>query len=243
MNKLLITFITMVLFSLSSVGISAEKLVLVTSEWPPYMFLKDNQLTGIHIEIAQEACKRLGLEADIRLVPWARAMKYVEEGDQADAIFSAKKSVARTKFLHFPSEAIDTEKTVLVAIKQGAQKANSLDDLKGKIIGVVRDYIYDPVFDKNTALKKEEAKDDVQMMKKLDKQRTDLAIGEEGALKFIAKQQNLQEIETVYLVSEVPVYVAFSKIRKDQDFAEKFGQVLHQLKEEGFLQKIKDKYL
>ena len=92
---------------------------------------------------------------------------------------------------------------------------------------------------------KEEAKDDIQMMKKLDKHRTDLATGEEGVLQFIAKQENLQGIETVYVLSESPTYVAFSKKafgENGQDFAEKFGQMLHQLKEEGFVQKIRDSY-
>jgi len=234
-----------ILFSLSSIGVSAEKLVFVTSDWPPYMFMENNEITGIHVEIVREACKRLGFEVDIQLVPWARAMKYVEEGHQATAIFSLKKNTERTEFLYFPAEPIDIEKNVLIALKQSALSANSLDDLKDKTIGVVREYTYDPKFDKHETLKKEEATDDVQMMKKLDKKRTDLATGEEGALKYIGKQLNLQETETVYVLSESPTYVAFSKQAlgvEGETFAQNFGQMLRQLKEEGFIQKIKDKY-
>lgn len=246
MNKFLNLLITIVLLSFTLEGVSAEKLVFATSDWPPYIFMENNQPTGIHVEIVREACKRLGFEADIKVVPWARAVKYVEEGQQATAIFSLKKNAERTEFLYFPTEPIDIEKNVLIAQKQSAIQANSLDALKDKMIGVVRGYTYDPKFDSNETLKKEEAVDDVQMMKKLDKRRTDLATGEEGTLKYIRKQLNLQEIETAYVLSESPTYVAFSKKALDDNgvaFTEKFGQMLRQLKEEGFVQKIKDKYL
>lgn len=246
MNKLLNLSIIIILLSFTLKGVSAEKLVFATSDWPPYIFMENNQPTGIHVEIIREACKRLGFEADIQVVPWARAMKYVEEGQQATAIFSLKKNAERAEFLYFPIEPIDIEKNVLVAQKQSATQVGNLGDLKDKMIGVVRGYTYDPKFDSNETLKKEEAVDDIQMMKKLDKQRTDLATGEEGALKYIRKQSNLQEVETVYVLSELPTYVAFSKKALDDNgaaFAEKFGQMLRQLKEEGFIQKIKDKYL
>jgi polar amino acid transport system substrate-binding protein len=244
MKKLLTILTTMVLFSLSSVGISAEKLVFFTADWPPYVLVKDGELTGIHVEIVREACKRLGFEADVRLVPWARAVKYAQDG-QTTGIFTPKKTAERSEFLYFSSEPIGTEKNVLVALKQRALKANHLDDLKDKSFGLVRNYSYSQEFDNYQGLKKEEAVDDVQMLMKLDKGRNDLATGEEGALKFIVKQKHLQEIETVYVLSELPTYVAFSKKalgEKGQDFAEKFGQVLRQLKEEGFIQKIESKY-
>lgn len=195
-----------------SVNAAAEKLIFVSSDWPPYMFTKDGRVQGIHVDIIREAAKRLNLDADIQLLPWARAMKYVEDGtDNTVAIFSLKKNPEREKFLVFPLEPIDIEKNVLIARKESGFKANSLADLGDKFFGVVRGYTYDPKFDANKTLNRDEAKDDVQMMQKLDKGRTDLATGEEGCLTYIKKEHKLQTMETVLVLSELPTYVAFSK--------------------------------
>lgn len=244
MSRKLPYIILTVLFSLLSLNTSAEKLVFVTADWPPYVFTEAGKLTGIHVEIVREASQRLGLEVEIESVPWARAVKQVKEG-HATAIFSPKKNTEREVFLYFPTEPLGIEKNVIVTQQQSATALSSLEELKDKVIGVVRGYAYSQIFDDNQTLKKDVAKNDIQMLKKLEKKRADLAAGEESALRYIRKQLNLQEIKTIYVLSELPTYIAFSKSalgEKGEAFAEQFGQMLRQLKKEGFVQEIEQKY-
>ncbi|OQX19881.1 MAG: hypothetical protein BWK80_36320 [Desulfobacteraceae bacterium IS3] len=238
-------FVTWVLFIAvwAPVNSFAEKLVIVTSEWPPFAITENGQITGIHTEIVREFCKRNGIEADIRIVPWKRALEEVKEGTAA-GIFSAKKTEERTQFLFYPSEILDVENVAIMALKGKGIKAAGLDDLKDKTFGVVRGYVYCAEFDNYTGLKKDESTDEEMLVKKLANQRTELAVGDEKALLFIGKKLGIQ-LETVLIVNEVPNYLAFSKAlgEKGKALAEKFDQTIRQMRQEGVITKINDKYL
>jgi ABC-type amino acid transport substrate-binding protein len=70
-------------------------------------------------------------------------------------------------------------------------------------------------------------------------------VGEQSILLFIAKNLGIQ-IETVFvLVDAEPDYFAFSRTlgEKGEILAEKFSQTIRQLRQEGFIEKIYDKYL
>lgn len=132
MKKLLVTLIVVGLF-FSPVGALAEKLVFVTTDWPPYIMSKDGKLTGLDTEIVLELCKRLGFEADIQKVPWKRALKYVKEG-VADAIFTPRRTEERAEFLYYPSEPLHIERTAIFAEKGSGMNISRINDLKGKAI-------------------------------------------------------------------------------------------------------------
>jgi len=72
-----------------------------------------------------------------------------------------------------------------------------------------------------------------------------LAIGEEGVVKFISKQEGY-EIEVLYTLSKIPNYVVFSKKAFGEPgaaaLAEKFSKTLRQMKDDGAIQEIKAKY-
>ena len=250
MRKLLTTLAIIVLLPVSSAVFSAEKLVFVTSQWwPPYKFVENGQIIGAHVDTLREVCKRLGYEVEIQLLPWARALQYATQGydvqgKQVDGIFSFLKTEERTQSFYYPIESLGSVKSVLVAPKGSNITVSSLNDLKGKTIGVVRGYSYTPEFDNDKTLAKQVAKDNTQLLNMLFKKRTDLVAGEEEPLKFVAKQLG-QEIETLYVLSESPYYTAFSKKALGDErkvLIEKFSQTLRQLKEEGVIQKIEEKY-
>lgn len=241
MKKFVLTLAVGVLFSLPAIAL-AEKLVFVTSEFPPYVLMENGQLTGIHVEVIREICKRSGIEPDIQAVPWKRALKEVSEG-RAACIFSPKKTEERETFLYFPSDAFDAEKTVLLALKGSDIKASGLDDLKGKNIGMVRGYSYGEKFDNNADIEKTECDNDAQMIKMIDKKRFPLIIGEEGNLKLLAKKQGVQ-LETVCVLEAIPNYITFSKALGERGMAltEKFSETLKLLEHEGVIEKIRSKY-
>jgi polar amino acid transport system substrate-binding protein len=223
----------------------SEKLQIVATDRPPFEMLGENgQITGIHVDIIREFCKRNGIEADFRILPWPRALDEVKEG-RAAAVSSPRKTEERTQFLIYPSEYFTMERTVIVGLKEKGIKASKLDDLKNKTCGVVRAYVYPPQFDNYSGLKKDESTDNIMMIRKLGEHRTELAVGEQSILLFIAKNLGIQ-IETVFvLVDAEPDYFAFSKTlgEKGRILAEKFNQTIRQLRQEGFITKTYDKYL
>jgi len=242
-KKLVITLIIAV-FIIAPLNALAEKLTFVTAEWEPYVIKKDKEVIGSDVDTIREICKRLGIEAEIEEVPWKRALKYVEEG-KADAIFTPKYTEERAEFLYYPSEPLNIEKMIIAALKGSGIKLEKMDDLKNQTVGVVRGYVYNPEFDNYQEIKRETCDDDNQLLKILAHKRLSLAaFTDEGNLKFISKKSGI-EVETVYVLSEIPSFVAFSKKalgEKGKELAEKFSQALRQLKDDGTFQKIRSKY-
>lgn len=243
MKKLFVTLAVFVFFSLP-VSAPAEKVIFASSEWPPYVFTENGQAAGFHTEIVLELCKRLNIEPEIQVLPWARALAYTEKG-KADAIFSARRTEERDKFMLCPSEPIMIEKTVIMALKGSGIKINKLHDLKDKNVGVVRGYTYTPEFDKYQGMKQTVCDDDAQLVKMFGAKRILLAAGsDEGTIKYLCKKAGI-EAEVVYVLSEEPSYIGFSKAageEKSKALADKFGEALRKLKEEGFIEKVQSKY-
>jgi len=242
-KKLVITLIAAV-FIIAPINALAEMLSFVTTEWEPYVIKKDNEVTGTDAEIVREICRRIGVEPKIEELPWKRALKYVEEG-KADAIFTPKYTKERAEFLYYPSESLNMEKLIIGALKGSGIKLNKMEDMKNQTVGVVRGYVYCPEFDNYQEIKREICDDDNQLLRILSHKRIPLAaFTDEGNMKFISKKSGI-EVETVYVLSETPSYVAFSKKalgEKGKETSEKFSQILRQLKDEGVFQKIRNKY-
>ncbi len=222
----------------------AEKVVFVTLEnLPPKVYKENGQLTGTYVDIIYEVCKRLNIEPEFRLISWERAIRDVKVGD-ADAIFPPVFNEERAEFLYFPSEPMTTKKNIIFARKGSDIKAKGLGDLKDKIIGV-NNYSYGANFDNYHGLTKQYYTDIKELVQILNIGRIDVAVAAEEPFRFFAKQLGFADkFEAVYTISEEASYVAFSKAagKKGEQLADKFGQTLRQLKEEGVIRKIEDKY-
>jgi polar amino acid transport system substrate-binding protein len=244
MKKLIVTLsLTAALLALPAAAL-AEKFVFVTTTWEPYIIFEKGEASGVDVDIIRELCKRLGFEPEIQILPWKRALMNVKEG-KADAIFTPRYTEERAEFMYYPSEPLHIEKTVIVARKGSGMKITELDDLKDKVVGVVRGYAYDPEFDKYEGFKRKDlSKDDKQLVKKFANSRIPLiASSDEGVSKYLCRHAGV-EVETVYVLNETPSYIGFSRTlgEKGKTLAEKFSQALRKLKEEGAVQKIESKY-
>ncbi|MDM8550649.1 transporter substrate-binding domain-containing protein [Desulfobacterales bacterium HSG2] len=249
--KEIVTVLLAVAVFLSPVRVFAEKAVFVSLEdLPPKVYKEDGKLKGIYVDIIREICKRISIRAEFQLYPWKRCVMMVKDGD-ADAIFPPFLTQERTEFLYFPSEPMTVTRNVIFARNKSGIRIERLDDLKGLIVGINRGYSYGPEFDaykKN--LKLEYCKDEEMQIKKLSEgspelKRMDVAVASEEPFRFKSKKLGFSDtFEVIYVLSEKPSYVAFSKAvgQKGKMLSEKFSQALSQLKKEGIIQKIQNNY-
>ncbi len=223
----------------------AEKLVFVTTEFPPSVIVTNNEVSGTDVDIVRAICAQLGIEPEIKVVPWARALYLVKEAD-ADVIFSPKKTPERSEFLYFTTEPINTERSIMIVRKNQVFDIRSLADLHGKSIGMVRGFSYGADFDTAQDLKKIECTDDTQLLELFDKGRFDAVIINEKKFNTISQTLALADhFETRYVVSEEFSYIGFSKTSLGQQgeaLAKKFSRMLRQLKEDGTLDAIRQRY-
>lgn len=89
------------LWALSSTFAQAEHhLIIFTETSPPYQFQSGDMVDGIATERVRKIVERAGLQAEIKLYPWARAMINVERSTRA-LIYSMAKTPERENKFHW----------------------------------------------------------------------------------------------------------------------------------------------
>ncbi len=244
MKKLVLIF-AMIIFSAPYTA-GAEKLIFASSgALPPYIYEENQKLTGINTDVIYEACRRLNIEPEFRIMPAKRYLRDLQEGT-IDAAVSLYRVKEREEFLAYPAEPINIIRNVIIARKNSNIVIGKLDDLKGKTLGVVSAYSYGPEFDAYQDLKKIVCKDTQELLRILQKERIEIAATQDIIYEYISKLLGFQnEFKTVYRIGEREFYPAFSKVKGKNgiQLAEKFSRVIQQLKEEGVIRKITDRYL
>lgn len=244
MKKILVSILAMAIFFLPK-EVLAEKIVFATTQVPPFVYKENGSWTGIDVDMIREICKQHGLEPEFKDLPWKRGLNDVEKG-KVDGMFPLFRTEERIKFMYFPSEYIDTVKTVILVRKGSEIKINNLDELKDKKVATVAGFSYGPVFDNHAGLKKEECNDMETQARILHKGRVPAAVAPDLPFGFISRKLGFQDkFESVCIISEDHNYVGFSmKLpgEKGKSLAEKFGQSLRQLREKGIEEAILEKY-
>ena len=231
---------------LANKSLAQETLILTDTIWPPYQYEENGQITGIAIDIVQEAAQRLGYTLEIQTLPWKRALRNAEIGD-ADGVLSALFTQERAQYLYYTSEPLFEVRTVMFTLKESPlTQLSSLEDLKGQRIGMVSGYSYGEEFDNFPGLQKYACKDDAVLVQNLSKSRIDVAVAHEFVFKFASRQLGLQDrFKEVYTLSQYPSYLTFSKTlgEKGQQLVKDFDQVLREMKNSGRIEAIINSYL
>ena len=126
---------------------TSQELIIMTSEWEPYVGSKLPGF-GFTSEIIREASNAAGLKVSIQFAPWSRCEAAVKHG-KAFAGFPYSANDSRLEFAFF-SQPIAKSRTVFFYNTNKLEdfRYSSLDELKLHIIGGVRGYYYEPRFKK-----------------------------------------------------------------------------------------------
>jgi len=209
--------------------------IVCEDQYPPYNFIKDGVKTGLDTEIVQAVLARIGVEEDLQVFPWSRALNMLENG-AADVLYQVVGTPERRERFILVGP-LRSGRTVLAARAESDIAYQSLDDLKPYNIGVVRAFKYTAEFD-DAPLNKVLSNDNQTLVHMLVGKHLDLIVGDYNTLTYIARSQGvLDQIKVLPLpLGEVPRYVAFPKDRRDK--AERFRQGLEALRANGALDKI-----
>tara|TARA_R110002167_G_scaffold49632_6_gene145379 strand:- start:612 stop:1370 length:759 start_codon:yes stop_codon:yes gene_type:complete len=144
-QKVIITVLMFGLFS-NAYGKDDDKLtIFVDSSYPPYMYkLEGTAADGLYPRLLMAIAKQAGQKVEIKAYPWKRALLYSAAGE--GALGGAYKNDDRDKKYDY-SKPLFQEKLVLFVNKNNKFEFNTLEDLKGKVIGVNRGWSYGQEFD------------------------------------------------------------------------------------------------
>ncbi|MDD3439763.1 MAG: ABC transporter substrate-binding protein [Clostridiaceae bacterium] len=104
--------------------------------YPPFEYIKDNEIVGFDIDIAGEIAERLDLEVEFKSIEWDSTFKIPEE-IRLDMVVSAIPVMEEKKeFVDF-SDPYFVMEYMLVTLKEAEVKIK--EDLEGSKIGMLKD--------------------------------------------------------------------------------------------------------
>lgn len=131
-------FLIAALLTLGAAPANAESVVLTgDADWAP-LSSPDERQQGLINAIVVKAFEKVGIDAEIRLLPWSRALKNAA-GAQHDGITGIFYTEERAQIFDY-SEPVFEQLIVLLARKDFALDGyETLDDLKPYTVGIIRD--------------------------------------------------------------------------------------------------------
>ncbi|WP_026317788.1 substrate-binding periplasmic protein [Algicola sagamiensis] len=223
----------------------AQKIVGVGVVWPPF-FIQDKTNKGVAVEIVETALKQQGIEMEMKYLPWARAVDGVKDG-KFEALVGVWKTKEREKFLLFSEHYL--ENSIKFIKKKGDNfEYNGLESLKGKKVGIVRDYGYGDKFLKSDLFSRPIASGIMKNVKKLISGRIDLTLGDEIVTRsLIANQEDTTIIDNIEFtqnsLSINKLYFGTGlKHPNHKQLIDQFNAGFKAIKSDGTLQKILEKY-
>ncbi len=237
--------LTLVMSLLLGNGVAAQQPTkLVCDIWPPYQTQTATDISGLSVEIVQAVYKRMGIPANsIQAFPWRRAIEMLRHGD-ADALFSANYTQERQIFAYYPSEELFQSPWVIWTRR--GDEIFSLDDLKGKTIGVVSGYSYTPEFWDfiNANCIVESVNADMANFKKLNVGRVDATVAEYGNGLYLATNLRYNNIvpNQAVTIKRDGLYIIFSRKKVAEDFVKDFSSALIEFKKTNAHTKLWGKY-
>ncbi|MFV0934176.1 substrate-binding periplasmic protein [Pseudomonas jessenii] len=229
-NNIRLSFIISVTFLFSTAAHAVIN--IVTFPIPGHV---ESESKGLFIELTHEVAHRAGTDIAINVLPPLRAVHEYFDGSYAvlfpalDVTFAPGQPITRT------AESIDCKED-FVFTRKGSQLLKTLDDLKGKHVGITRGYPYAREITENKEMIIEAAASDETNIRKLIAGHLDAFILDEKTgvqafqdLGLVAQMQYAPKVP----VSRQDVYYAFQNTADGEALAAKFSLALNQMKASG----------
>lgn len=210
-----------------------------SADLPPFEFYDDNKkIVGIDAEIAKAIGKKLGVEVKIKDMDFANIIASIESNKLDGGIAGLSKTPKREKNVNFSDTYATSVQKILV--KKDSSYKNP-DDLAGKKIASQLGTTGEAV------AKEKYGEDEVQSFNKnadavvaLSSGKVDCVVLDEQTVnKFAEANNNLKVLDEALAKDEY----AIALDKKNDKLLEQVNKAIKELKEDGSLDKIIDKYM
>ncbi|MBN1971295.1 MAG: ABC transporter substrate-binding protein [Candidatus Delongbacteria bacterium] len=242
-----IMILIIIVISVLKLQLFSNELKIMTEEFPPYNFTKNDSLMGSSSEIMHSILKQLYNESlfeSIQVLPWSRAYKLLEV-DPNSILFSVTRTAKRENLFKWVGP-ISKSRNVLLALKDSKINIATPEDLFKYKIGAMTDdaagqlltdkfFVPHSSIDFNPKLQTN--------LLKLKHGRIDLFAYDENVTRWAITKNNMDpnDYETVFVLEEGFHYIAFNPSFPDS-IINLFQSTLDTLKSNGQYNKIMIKY-
>ncbi len=252
-KKVLIVVINTCLISMCLLGCTSSKEVsddlptikVGSDSYPPFNYLdEDGNATGIDVELAKEAFKRMGYNVEIVLIDWENKTNLVENGD-IDCIWGCFSIYGRQEDYKWTSSYMISNQVVAV---NDSSDIYVLEDLAGKNLAIQSTTKPETIFLKRS----DERIPELGNLISLEKRELIFTFLGKGYVDGIAAHETSiiqynKDYDTNYRILSEPLMtvgigVAFSKY-DERGICEKLDETLREMRLDGTSEKIISKYL
>lgn len=167
--------------------LQAREISMLTVEWAPH-YGSDLPEKGLTTAIVKAAFKAGGHSSEVDFIPWARALKEVEEG-KADIVMGAYHNKDREEKYIFSDPIYFLELGLIARPGLGINRYNSLRDLAPYRIGISRGFANSEEFDAANYLDKQVATYPNLNIRKLFRGRIDMAVMNFDLFRYEARKE------------------------------------------------------
>lgn len=246
----ILLLITGAVLIISSSLVSGEEISIFGNHKKPPKVYSDNGIPkGILIDIMKYVDSHLPESFEYKLYPWKRAFYSAKVGK--GGIIGFSKNSERQKIFDY-TDVMYYDEVVLVVLKGKEFDYQSIDDLKGKRVGIQLGASYGDAFEKakNSIMTVDEDNNSEQRLLKLLADRIDVAVlgpGKASVNYFINHNKvlsaNRGKIKTLPTpLKRDPNYLGFAKTMKKQPLIDRINKVLKRGYQSGDIPKIIDGY-
>ena len=238
-------------FCLAALGATAQKITVVTEEYPPYNYTENEKVTGAGTEIVRLMLERAGIEYSLTSYPWARAYKMAQQSPNV-MIYSIGRNGSRENAFKWVG-IIAPYDVYLYKLKERTDvKVETLDDARQYIVGVVNDDVRAQFLQNEGFAESREGPGlqitvkDENNLHKLVAGRIDLFPIDELACAHLAKrcEVDFAALEKTCRIDQLSsgLYVAMSMSTPDE-LVERCRAAMEDIKKDGLFQSTLDQYL
>ena len=198
------------------------------------------EFPGYDLEIIQAAFLAQGLTTEFSFFPWKRAYLLVKSG-QYDALCSCSWLPGREADFWFSEEMGRVAKGVF---SLAGQDYTSIDDLRGKSVGVVSGYNLEDELKTAGVFNIHSVVSDDLLLNLLIYKRVDAIYSYESTIRALIKKQELSVPVHFHELESAPYYLCVTRASKDAgSILKKFNLGLQKLRESSQYQQIIQRYL
>ena len=207
------------------------------AEFPPYEYMEKNKIVGIDPDIAQAICDKLGYKLVIDNMQFDAIIAAVTSGKADFGMAGMTVTDERKEAVDFTDTYATTTQVIIVRDKDS--KVASADDLEGSAIGVQLGTTGDIFASDVKDAKIQRFSKGADAVEALSTGKIDaVIIDSEPAKEFVKAKEGLKILDDPFAEEEYAIC-----LKKGSDLTAEFNKALKELKKDGSLEKIVNKYI
>ena len=220
----------------------AETITLGYVSFPPYEYVENEKPAGVLVEIVQEIFKKSGHNLILKHYPFKRAFHNAKLG-RIDGLFNFYKNSERLEYFDY-SEVVIKNPLVFFVRKDTAWTYSGLNDLKGKIISVMRGYTYGSEFDNSDLFIKDVSNQHESSFKKVAARRSDgYPCDKLVGINVARKEGLMSELKILPVPLKVmDGHIGFTK-GKHTELIKKINAIITEMHQNGQIEKVINDYV